>query len=266
MSDGDELAFDEATAREEEAAYRTPGAAERRRVVRESLALRGDETVVSVGPGPGFEPLEIAEELDAGAGGRVVGVDRSPAMRALARRRLADVPNATVVAGDAARLPVADGAADAAVSVQVFQYLDEVTPALSELARVLAPDGRAAVYLADWETFVVRGADPELTERVLAEWTGHCVRPTLASRLREHFDGVDLAVGSVEPYAVAEPDPTRDDFPRHLLDFAADRAAGSDAVGEGEARRWRDEVRTAAAEGTGFVSLTGFRYLLEPET
>ena len=245
---------------EEAAAYDTPAATDRRRAVREALALDGGETVLSIGPGPGFEPLELADAL--GPSGRVFGVDRSRAMLALARERLSGRPNAAVARGEATALPVPDGAVDAAVSVQVYQYLDDPTPALAELARVLAPGGRAAVYLADWETFVVRGADPERTARVLASWRDHCADPTLASRLPGLLADVDLTVRAVEPYALAEPDPTGDDFPRHLLDFVADFAAEHEAVGEAEAEGWRESVRGAAARGEAFVSLTGYCYVL----
>ncbi|WP_435063801.1 methyltransferase domain-containing protein [Halobaculum sp. EA56] len=254
--------YDEADARAEEAAYETAGAAQRRRFVRDSLDPATGDRILSVGCGPGFEPRELAEAV--GPDGSVLGVDRSPAMTALARERLAPVPNAGVVAGDATRLPVADGVADAAVAVQVFQYLDRVDPALAELSRVLAPDGRAAVFLADWDTFVVRGADPDRTDRVLGAWSDHCVRPTLGSRLPEHLDGVDLAVSSVEPYALSEPDPTGDAFARHLLGFVAEFVADHDAVGADEAASWRESLREAADDGEAFVSLTGHCYLLEP--
>lgn len=60
-----------------------------RRVV-DALRLRGDETVVEFGPGPGVGLLLLAQALPKG---RVIGVEPSPVMRAQAAartRQLAD--------------------------------------------------------------------------------------------------------------------------------------------------------------------------------
>ena len=48
--------YDEAAAAREEANYRTPTAKARRAFVREQLALNPEESALSVGCGPGFEP------------------------------------------------------------------------------------------------------------------------------------------------------------------------------------------------------------------
>ncbi|WP_284014078.1 methyltransferase domain-containing protein [Halobaculum litoreum] len=247
----------------EEAAYRTAGAAERRRFVRETLAPAPGETVVSVGPGPGFEPLELADAV--GPAGRVVGVDRSVPMTRLARDRLSGVPEASVVAGDATALPLPDGAADAVTAVQVLQYLGSPGDALAEIRRVLRPSGRAAVFLVDWDTLVVRGADRSSTERVLTAWRDHCRHPTLGSRLHEAASASGLAVRSVDPYAVAAHDPVDDSFAGHLLDFVAEFVADHGAVGTAAATRWRERVATATEEGRAFVGVTGYCHLLTPE-
>ncbi|MFC7068462.1 methyltransferase domain-containing protein [Halobaculum lipolyticum] len=257
---GDE--YDLAAARAEEAAYRTEGAAERRRFVRETLTPTPGEAVVSVGAGPGFEPLELAESV--GSTGRVVGVDRSRPMTRLARERLSGVSNAAVVAGDATALPLPDGVADAATAVQVLQYLASPRAALAEIRRVLHPSGRAVVFLVDWDTFPVRGTDQSRTERVLTAWRDHCRHPTLGSRLREPASAAGLAVRSVEPYAVAADEPTDGTFAGHLLDFVAEFAADHGTVDAAEATRWREDLAAATDRGEAFVGLTGYCHLLAP--
>src|SRR3954449_5035716 len=49
-----------------------------------ALHLRGDETVVEIGPGPGVGLVLLAESLP---NGQVIGVEPSPAMRAQASSR-----------------------------------------------------------------------------------------------------------------------------------------------------------------------------------
>ena len=76
----------------------------------------------------------------AGRGARVTGVDVSPAMVAAARRRA--VPGAEFLVADLARrLPFPDGRFDGAVCSLTLHYLDDMAPALAELARVLRPAG-----------------------------------------------------------------------------------------------------------------------------
>lgn len=79
MTEGFE--YDEAAIAWEEANYRTPTAKARRAFVRERLALDSEESVLSVGCGPGFEPAELVSTDRAG---RVAGVDSNPMMLARA--------------------------------------------------------------------------------------------------------------------------------------------------------------------------------------
>jgi len=83
----------------------------------------------------------VAEAL-TGRGCRVVGVDFSPVMLALAQRR---VPNATFVEADAQRLPFDDGEFDVVVSNLGVCHVPDQPRALSEVRRVLRPRGRFAM-------------------------------------------------------------------------------------------------------------------------
>ena len=75
-------------------------------------------------------------------------------MLSLARRRCADAPQVRLQTADATALPTDDASCDAAVSVQVFEYIADVGVALAELFRVLRPGGRAAIVCSDWTSLV----------------------------------------------------------------------------------------------------------------
>lgn len=92
-----------------------------------------------------------AAEALVETGSVVTGLDFSPAMLALARRR---VPKASFVEGDAASLPFEDSRFDAVVCNVGFGHLPEPDAVLSEIARVLRPGGVAA--LTSWR-------EPELS-------------------------------------------------------------------------------------------------------
>lgn len=94
---------------------------------------------VACGPGRNLPLL-----LDAvGPGGRVVGVDISPAMLAKARSRAVD---AELLEADVSEgLPLGDGTFDAVVSSFGLSCVPRISPALDEILRVLRPDGVLAV-------------------------------------------------------------------------------------------------------------------------
>lgn len=73
------------------------------------------------------------------------GVDPAPRMAELARARAVGVD---VRLGDFERLPFDDGAFDAVLAVNAFQFAEDQDAALAEAGRVLAPGG--VVGLAGW--------------------------------------------------------------------------------------------------------------------
>jgi SAM-dependent methyltransferase len=107
----------------------------------EAFHLATGQTVLELGPGPGYFTPEAARIV--GPQGRVVCVDLQPGMLALLQDRLREhqVGNACPVAADATRLPLADGSVDAAFLVAVLGEVQDRPAALAELRRVLRPGG-----------------------------------------------------------------------------------------------------------------------------
>jgi len=261
---GGTLEYDQAQARQEEAIYRTQSAAARRERVRGLLGLELGDEVLSVGCGPGFEPAEIGWEV--GERGHVHGIDRSEAMLELARQRCGPLPQVTLSRGDALALPIADGSVDAAVAVQVFEYVDAVDTALAELVRVLRPGGSAVVCDADFGSLVWRSPNPERTARVLDAFDDHCPHPRLGSRLAPHLRGAGLTVDRIEPNAIVNTRLSEDTFAYHLLEFIEDYAADHEAIGPETAQAWAADLREQEASGETFFSFTQYCYLVrKPE-
>ena len=155
--------------------------------MREALGASPGERVLDVGCGPGFYCAELLE--DVGPSGAVVGVDGSAAMLGLAAAPLCGATTtSSSTRPTSPSLPVEDAAFDAALSVQVQEYVPDVAASLAELARVLRPGGRAVVFDVDWATLSVHSDEPALTERVLEAWDEHLAHPslprTLAPKLR----------------------------------------------------------------------------------
>jgi SAM-dependent methyltransferase len=75
----------------------------------------------------------------------VVAVDESAAMLTAARRRLKEYDNVSVREGDLGALPIDDQSLDAALIFLVLHYTADPAEVLSEVCRVLKPDGRLLV-------------------------------------------------------------------------------------------------------------------------
>ncbi len=111
-------------------------------------ALAKDEVVLDLGTGTGAAAARAAAMV--GSGGRVVAVDISPVMLALARQRAIalGLNQITLHEGRAESLSANDGAFDVVLACLSLMYVLDRTAAAREIARVLRPGGRfvAAVW------------------------------------------------------------------------------------------------------------------------
>ncbi|QLD87540.1 class I SAM-dependent methyltransferase [Natronomonas salina] len=174
---------------------------------------RRARTALDVGCGNGRHAELLTEHAD-----RVVGVDASRGLLSVARER---VPDAHLLQGDAAELPLTDGSVDLAVYVATLHHLPTRglrRQSLDELARVLAPGGTALV--SAWSTAHDRfdaSADDSEGFDADVDWTlpgGETVPRFYHVYAPAEFDAdlaasaltvVDKRVSSGNCYAVVEP-------------------------------------------------------------
>src|SRR4051794_39360269 len=109
-----------------------------RRAILDALALGTADRLLEVGCGGGLLLRDAAA-----SGAAVTGLDHSEEMVRLAAER---APAAEVVLGHAEALPFRDGAFTAVAMSVVFMFLADPVGVLRECRRVLAQDGRMAVY------------------------------------------------------------------------------------------------------------------------
>jgi SAM-dependent methyltransferase len=188
-----------------------------------------------------------------------VGVDVSPQMLAVAAKRCERFPNVAFHEGEATALPVEEASFDAALCVQVLEYVPDATAALAQMRRALRPGGRVVVWDVDWGTLSWHSEDPERMARVLRAWDEHLTHPslprTLAARLRAAgFEQVG-AEGHVFATTTLDPEAFGTGV---VLTMVEQFAAGRPSVGPAEAAAWAAEQRDLGARGELYFACTQF--------
>lgn len=117
------------------------------RILLEVVPAHPGQAVLDVATGPGTVAREAA--VAVGGQGRVTGVDISPAMLAVGRGWPTEPGAATIdyLESSASSLPFPDASFDVAYCQQGLQHVTDPVTALTEMRRVLKPNGRLGVAL-----------------------------------------------------------------------------------------------------------------------
>lgn len=136
-------------------------------------ALQPGETVLDLGSGGGIDCFLAAKMV--GETGRVIGVDMTPEMIALANRNLAKVGAANVEFrhGQIEALPVEQDAVDVVISNCVINLSPDKDQVFREAFRVLKPGGRLQVSDIVWTQPVPQGIKDDMEQ-----WAG-CISGAL---------------------------------------------------------------------------------------
>lgn len=116
-----------------------------RRVIEALQAARNDR-IIDIGCGNGVSLAILAE---AATNGHIFGIDPSPLMveRAMIHNRaLIDTGRVTVALAEAGELPFPDNSFDKVMSVHTIYFWKDLSAGFREIARVLKPGGRCALY------------------------------------------------------------------------------------------------------------------------
>jgi arsenite methyltransferase len=153
-------------------------------------------------------------------------------------------------------LPVADGSFDAALAVQVIEFVPDAQRALADLHRALRPGGRVLVWDIDWATVSLHSEDPVRSERVLRAWDGQRAHRSLPRTLGPllRAAGFTEVRMSAHPFATLGADP--DSFGASLVPLIGSYAAGREGISDEDAAAWVEEQRRLEERGDFYFACT----------
>jgi arsenite methyltransferase len=254
------LDFNEATARALERMYSTPEVALQRAQVLHAMALRAGEVVLDVGPGPGLLAAEMAAIV--GESGVVSGVDQSEPMVAMSQQRCKDQAWVDMQVGEATALPYQDGIFDAAVATQVYEYVEDVEAALSELWRVLRHGGRALILDTDWDSLIWANRARERMKRVLEAWDQHLRHPNLPQVLTGMLRRAGFQIVRRDIISLFNPELHEHSYSAGILQGIQAFVPGRNGLTAEDASAWAADLHTLGDAGEYFFSVNRYLFIV----
>lgn len=255
----DDHRFDQTAVKQYAAIYRAPKIAARRKATMDVLDLKVGEHVLDIGFGPGYFSSELADIV--GPQGKVAGIDFSRSMLDIASAICDEKPQINLQVGDAKQLPYPDASFDAAIAVQVYDYIDDVPLALSELHRVLKPKGRAVIADTDWGTQVWHATDKVRMAKFQEVLKEHFAQPHLPRHLLpmlkdagftvKNVDGIVMMTTEIEPYVMG------------ITKLAGQFIAGRHGITVEDIQEWEADLSRLDEIGEYFYSANQYLFLIE---
>jgi ubiquinone/menaquinone biosynthesis C-methylase UbiE len=249
------LEFSDEAARNQEAICSTEAFREQRRITLDALALADGERVLDVGVGTGHMAFDIAQATSGH--NKIVGIDISEDMLDTCRGRCPNLSNVSFELADLYDLPFDEESFDVVLSVQVFEYLEDVQKALLELNRVLKPGGRLVLRDADWGTLIWESGNPDRMAHILSIWDQHLADPFLPRKLASQLNNAGFVDCAVRSFVTVETEYDVNQTSYYIARFVAPYAI-SQGADEREVADWLADLEAQAEAGRYFYSLNSY--------
>ncbi len=250
------LRFDEETMRILDTCYVGADITRRRQANFDALLPKAGETILDIGCGNGLLTAELARAV--GKDGQVIGIDPSDDMRKAATARLDGLANVDIRSGTSDDTGLPDESVDKAVSVQVFEYLDDLPAAARECYRILRPGGRLVVGDMHYDAFVWHSDDPDRMALMRRAWDHHFTEGRVPAILPDVLRKAGFIVEEIIPNTFCDHTLKPDGLALMMLRLMERFAADNGHVSPKICRAWAEEQEQLARDGRFFFSMTHF--------
>ena len=250
--------YNEAESKRTEQAYLSPEIVRQRERTLTVISPQTGEQIVDVGCGPGLLAYELAGVI--GNEGRVVGIDSSSSMIALAEKRCSALSNVTFIQCDATDLTVDNESADVVACTQVLLYVDDVEKAIAEFSRVLKPGGRVIVMETDWRSAVLNSDDEVLTEKIIEAWDRAVPSPRLPARLGQLLREAGFSSVQIDAIPIISTSAVMDEYAMSMMTQCAQAARKQGVINKSQGREWISSLQQLGVEDAFFFCVNRFLF------
>jgi ubiquinone/menaquinone biosynthesis C-methylase UbiE len=217
--------------------------------------IEAGDRLLDLGCGTGDDARAMATAVRSS--GRILGVDRSKAMIAEARRRTSSSLPIEFRVGDVYELESPDESFDGCRADRVFQHLAAPRAALAELLRVCRPGRRVVVADPDWGLVAIDAEDRALTRRLLDFLCDEYANGWAAHQTPGLFRELGVDKVSVTPVTVVLRTLAEAEQLLQLMNLL-ERALAAEAVAPDDALAWLGNLRRTEDANRFFLAFTGF--------
>jgi len=222
----------------------------------ELMQLSQGMKVLDAGCGLGDDAFRIAKRVLPG--GKVIGLDASVAMIDKARsHELAAQLSVQFQTGDVKALPFPDNSFARCRIDRVLQHIPQPQKAVSELVRVLEPDGLLLAYDNDWGTFSVTSSTVDITRTIENLWCDSFTNSWIGRYLCDYFISCGLSDVKIYPGTCIINDFETADKVYNLRNTVQKAIAGG-IISATQGSTWIAELISRTRMGSFMAALTAY--------
>lgn len=227
----------------------------------DAMALQGARRVLDLGCGTGVASRAVARR--AGFAGRVTGIDRSPYLIEVARRRANEEGMTQALqfeVGDSRSLGLADEGFDAAVAHTLLSHVENPLAVLGEIVRVVRPGGVVGIFDGDYASMTFAGADEASSRAVDAAIVqAIATSPRVMRDMAGFLDAAGLRLERSFAYVLAEVG--KADYYSGTIQSFEKLLPSAGAMTPGQAAAWAQDMRVRSERGTFFGSCNFYSFV-----